>query len=178
VEVLVVLAIAGLILLIVFEAIPSLTRASRNGRRKQDVSVILDAVSSYELKDSDNFPQNCGGGGPACNVCNGSFAQCNAGIPNDYFLYYVQNDLSYYTYTNNLATNDPVVLEADYPQTHLDANPPPNTNPNQVEVYDYEKCNVNGQGGAEYLGADYNDVVALYALEGGNGTVVSQCQQL
>jgi prepilin-type N-terminal cleavage/methylation domain-containing protein len=56
VETLIVLAIAGLILLIVFEAIPALTRSSRNNQRRQDVSAVLQAVSRYELNNSGNFP--------------------------------------------------------------------------------------------------------------------------
>lgn len=60
VEVIIVLAIAGLILLIVFEAIPALQRSSRNNTRKQDVSAILRSFSNYELNNSANFPPDLG----------------------------------------------------------------------------------------------------------------------
>ena len=56
IEVLIVLAIAGLIMLIVFLAIPTLARSSRNTQRKHDVATILEAVSRYELNNSANFP--------------------------------------------------------------------------------------------------------------------------
>ena len=56
VEVLIVLAIAGLILLIVFMAIPALERNSRNNQRRQDVSGILEAISHWELNNSGNIP--------------------------------------------------------------------------------------------------------------------------
>lgn len=44
IEVLIVLAIAGLILLIVFLAVPALQRNSRNTQRKDDVSRVLGAA--------------------------------------------------------------------------------------------------------------------------------------
>ena len=47
IEVLIVLAIAGLILLIVFLAVPALQRNSRNTQRKDDVSRIGSAVQEY-----------------------------------------------------------------------------------------------------------------------------------
>ncbi|HTB49315.1 MAG TPA: type II secretion system protein [Verrucomicrobiae bacterium] len=56
VETLFVLAIAGLILLIVFLALPALERSSRNNQRRQDVSTILEAVSHWELNNSGNIP--------------------------------------------------------------------------------------------------------------------------
>jgi prepilin-type N-terminal cleavage/methylation domain-containing protein len=190
IEVLIVLSIAGLIMLIVFEAIPSLTRALRNGRRKQDISVILDAVSNYELKDSDNFPKNCSGdGSTACNVCDGTGTPAQIALecastdpPNDYFLHFAQSSLSYYTYTSTswIGVEEPVSLTADYPQNN-GKDPGPNTNTELVKVFDYEKCDSNGDGGTTSVGADYNDVVALYALENGTNspnTGTPQCQQL
>ena len=56
IEVLIVLAIAGVIMLLVFEAIPAITRGSRNNQRRQDVAAILQAVSHYELNNSANLP--------------------------------------------------------------------------------------------------------------------------
>jgi prepilin-type N-terminal cleavage/methylation domain-containing protein len=47
IEVMIVLAIAGLILLIVFLAIPALQRASRNTSRKSDAGHISSAVNDY-----------------------------------------------------------------------------------------------------------------------------------
>lgn len=180
VEVLIVLAIAGLILVIVFEAIPSVTRALRNGRRKHDVSLILGVVSEYELKDSDNFPQNCSGNGStSCKACDGTTAQCavsNTDQPNDYFLHFAQDQLSYYTYTSS--NTDPVTLTGDYPQNNNGDNPPPNTNTEQVQIYDYEKCTFGVPGSTTNVGADYSDVVALYAFEESNGTSAAQCQEL
>lgn len=47
IEVLIVLAIAGLILLIVFLAVPALQRNSRNTQRKDDIARIGSAVQEY-----------------------------------------------------------------------------------------------------------------------------------
>jgi type II secretory pathway pseudopilin PulG len=56
VETLIVLAVAGLILILVLQAIPGLGRNSRNHQRKQDVQTILEAVSHWELNHSGTIP--------------------------------------------------------------------------------------------------------------------------
>jgi prepilin-type N-terminal cleavage/methylation domain-containing protein len=56
IEVLIVLAIAGLILLVVFLAVPALQRNSRNTQRKNDVSALLGAVSEYSNTNGGALP--------------------------------------------------------------------------------------------------------------------------
>ena len=58
IEVLIVLAIAGLILLIVFLAVPALQRNSRNSGRKSDISRIGGAVIEYMNNNNGNKPQD------------------------------------------------------------------------------------------------------------------------
>lgn len=60
IEVLIVLAIAGLIMLIVFLAIPALQRNSRNNARNNDGSRISAAVSEC-LSNRNNQPSQCSG---------------------------------------------------------------------------------------------------------------------
>jgi prepilin-type N-terminal cleavage/methylation domain-containing protein len=158
VEVMIVLAIAGIILLLVFEAIPTLTRNSRNNQRSQDATAILQVISQYELNNSGNFPEGCGQGfSTNCKTINSSS-----------LLYYTT--LTYYEPTTTQVTV--------HPQTETDAAPlAAATNTNAVNVYDFEKCTDGVQDTASNVGADYNDVVAMYALESG-GTPDSQCQQL
>ncbi len=48
IEVLIVLVIAGLIMLIVFLAVPALQRNSRNTQRKNDVASLISAVQEYK----------------------------------------------------------------------------------------------------------------------------------
>ncbi|HSW99276.1 MAG TPA: type II secretion system protein [Candidatus Saccharimonadales bacterium] len=56
IEVLIVLAIAGLILLIVFLAVPNLQRNSRNTQRKDDVSRIGSAVQEFINNNNGTSP--------------------------------------------------------------------------------------------------------------------------
>ena len=56
IEVMIVLAIAGLILLIVFLAIPALQRNSRNTQRKNDVSALLGAVNEFTSNTNGTLP--------------------------------------------------------------------------------------------------------------------------
>ncbi|MBR1939221.1 type II secretion system protein [Candidatus Saccharibacteria bacterium] len=56
IEVVLVLAIAGLIFLMVFIALPALQRGQRNTQRKNDLSRIVTAVSSYQANNSNKLP--------------------------------------------------------------------------------------------------------------------------
>lgn len=56
IETLIVLAIAGLILMIVFLAVPALQRAARNTQRKNDVAAIGSAISNYVNNDGGSMP--------------------------------------------------------------------------------------------------------------------------
>lgn len=60
IEVLIVLAIAGLIVLIVFLAVPSLQRNSRNTQRKNDVSQLLGAVTEFSNNNNGRIPTSTG----------------------------------------------------------------------------------------------------------------------
>ena len=56
IEVMIVLAIAGLILLIVFLAVPALQRNSRNTQRKNDVQAMLGGISTYTSNNNGSVP--------------------------------------------------------------------------------------------------------------------------
>src|SRR5687768_2405279 len=60
IEVLIVLAIAGLIMLVVFLAVPALQRNSRNTQRKSDVSAMLGAVSEHVSNNAGRLPTASG----------------------------------------------------------------------------------------------------------------------
>lgn len=55
-ETLIVVAVAGLILLLVLQAVPILQRNSRNNQRKQDIQTILEGISHWELNHSGTIP--------------------------------------------------------------------------------------------------------------------------
>jgi prepilin-type N-terminal cleavage/methylation domain-containing protein len=56
IEVLIVLAIAGLILLIVFLAVPALQRNSRNTQARNEAANILGAVSEFASNNNGKLP--------------------------------------------------------------------------------------------------------------------------
>lgn len=56
IEVLIVLAIAGLILLIVFLAVPALERTARNTQRKNDAAAIGGAISNFASNNAGLTP--------------------------------------------------------------------------------------------------------------------------
>ncbi|HSX35892.1 MAG TPA: type II secretion system protein [Patescibacteria group bacterium] len=56
IEVLIVLAIAGLILLIVFLAVPALQRNARNTERKNDAAGALSSISEYLDNNGGSLP--------------------------------------------------------------------------------------------------------------------------
>ena len=63
IEVMIVLAIAGLILLIVFLAVPALQRSSRNTQRKNDSSHLGGLISEWESNNAGTTPTGFGTGG-------------------------------------------------------------------------------------------------------------------
>lgn len=56
IEVLIVLAIAGLILLVVFLAVPALQRNARNTQRKEDVASLMGGISEFINNNNGNLP--------------------------------------------------------------------------------------------------------------------------
>ena len=56
IEVVLVLAIAGLIFLMVFIALPALQRSQRNTRRRQDMARILSALTDYQANNNGQMP--------------------------------------------------------------------------------------------------------------------------
>jgi len=58
IEVLIVLAIAGLILLIVFLAVPALQRNGRNTTKRSDASKVMGAVGEFTAANRSKIPVN------------------------------------------------------------------------------------------------------------------------
>jgi prepilin-type N-terminal cleavage/methylation domain-containing protein len=63
IEVLIVLAIAGLIMLIVFLAVPALQRNSRNTATKNDVQNVLGGIAEFQGANNGRMPDTIGGTG-------------------------------------------------------------------------------------------------------------------
>lgn len=60
IEVVLVLAIAGLIFLMVFIALPALQKGQRDAQRKNDLSRISTQISNYSGSNRGNIPQSSG----------------------------------------------------------------------------------------------------------------------
>lgn len=80
IEVMIVLAIAGLILLIVFLAVPALQRNSRNTQRKNDVQAALGAVSEFESNNAGALPTAY-----SSNALTGAAGSTSAGVRLGYY---------------------------------------------------------------------------------------------
>jgi prepilin-type N-terminal cleavage/methylation domain-containing protein len=68
IEVMIVLAIAGLILLVVFLAVPALQRNARNTQRREDAGNMLSAVSEYVANNNGAVPAGKTGTGNTVSV--------------------------------------------------------------------------------------------------------------
>ncbi len=58
VEVVLVLAIAGLIFMMVFVAVPAVYRTQRDGQRKADLSRLTNSLSSYQSNNRGSLPSS------------------------------------------------------------------------------------------------------------------------
>lgn len=66
IEVLIVLAIAGLIMLIVFLAVPALNRNARNTQRRDDVAALMAIFAENLNNNNSTLPATCTGASATC----------------------------------------------------------------------------------------------------------------
>ncbi len=146
IEVLIVLAIAGLIMLIVFLAVPALQRNSRNTQRRDDVGKLLSIVTEYSTNNNGQLPTNA--------VCFGEMAISGGNntqpvsAPGGYYCKAAGTSISW---DQNAAAN--------------------NTTTDTVVLRSGARCD-GTTGNATTQGASARSVVALYTLEIGT----KQCQ--
>ena len=155
IEVMIVLAIAGLILLIVFLAVPALQRNSRNTQRKNDVSVLLSAVSEYETNNNGSLPNTCSGTTPVQIGPAATGSQAKVG---------------YYNLGCAVAapTNGHVEVLAAFAATAA-----LNTAAKDyVIIVPSAVCNAGGA-----IAGSARSVVAVYEIENGSGTYAPVCQE-
>ncbi len=151
IEVLIVLAIAGLILLIVFLAVPALQRNSRNTNRKNDVAALSGAVVEYEQNNNGDQPNQAAAGATTPEIL-----ISKSGINP------VVAKVGFYSAANISVKPGSVA-----------ANLAAVTSDTTVRLVTGAKC---GTGGAAVGGAA-RGVAALYAVETGSGTATSVCQE-
>ena len=146
IEVMIVLAIAGLILLIVFLAVPALQRNAHNTSIKNDVAGLLAGVNEYVNNNNGSVPTGLANQTVSSVDITGGAGTNNATVKIGYIDGTTGVTLSKATapVTNNQATGT-------------------------VHIYTSAVCNGND---ATNAGATSRNVVALYALEGG----AKECQ--
>jgi len=109
IEVLIVLAIAGLILLIVFLAVPALQRNSRNTQRKNDVSALLGAVSEYSNNNGGSLPGAVTVSGNTAYFCASGTCDSTNGTPAK-IGFYTEGNVSISTSSSGAADKDKVQI--------------------------------------------------------------------
>ena len=150
IEVMIVLAIAALILLVVFKAVPGLQRSQRNTARKQDAQRLIAAY--YEAKG--NF-----GGQPV--------PFCNGGDPSNPCFIQSTPLNEYDNHSNNVLYSWTITPWSYAPGV---------SQLSQLYIYNYLKCNPDGT--STPVGATINDVVAMYFYESGGGSgLIAHCQE-
>lgn len=171
VEVLIVLAIAGLVFSLIFLAIPALTRSSRNSERRTGVTSILHSVSFYALNHGGSIIPSCTfSGASSCVTLFQSLSLAKISYYNGTInTGFVVCDGAYSSGTLSYGTN---------PDCGSGPNQPARTDTDKVIIFNYQHCDPNTPGGSTNIGAGYSDVVALYAIETGSSANAGQCQEL
>jgi prepilin-type N-terminal cleavage/methylation domain-containing protein len=145
IEVLIVLAIAGLIMVMVFIAVPNLQRNQRNTGRRQDASRVLTAV--------DNFVTNANGTMPSINTTNENSILTDGGP-------YTQYSLTAGAGTEtNLTVNKLIILNGTQTLTA--------TNGQAIAVVTNAQCNNSVLGSTTSFG---RKVAVVYTLEPASGS--------
>jgi prepilin-type N-terminal cleavage/methylation domain-containing protein len=112
IEVMIVLAIAGLILLVVFLAVPALQRNARNTTRREDAGNILAAVNEYVANNNGSLPTTVSGSGAELTI--GASGTNTVPVDMGYYTYSATNivvdDQDTYGTTNNTTTDTIVIL--------------------------------------------------------------------
>jgi prepilin-type N-terminal cleavage/methylation domain-containing protein len=142
IEVMIVLAIAALILLIVFLAVPALQRNARNTQRSTDANNLVAAYNEYV--------NNTGGTTPVAN--------CTGATP---CAWYSNAKLGFYT----IAANYHFVVQPNPAATVPGG--AANVELNEVYMYTYETC---GSSTTAANGTSPQNVATIYYVETGSGT--------
>jgi prepilin-type N-terminal cleavage/methylation domain-containing protein len=154
IEVLIVLAIAGLILLIVFLAVPALQRTSRNTARKSDVGRVGSLTTEFVSNNNGRLP----------------LAADNTAIAD------AAGTLSQYDFST--ATGNPANLVVVAGNAAPQGNP---SNIDQIVIATGAKCNPNGAASLAGPGSTepgtVRQLAIMYSVENANG-VTPVCQDI
>lgn len=159
IELLFVMAIAGVIMLLVFLALPALLRNGHNNDRKQDATMVLQTVASYELSNSGKFPDPCSGDVDPP-VAPGDPQSCKSLFMQHRFM-----DLRHY---------EPSAVQAEALYAGYDATSLTMPGDDELFIHNYLRCEDNKPTG---VAAGVFDAVALYRIETRTGFEPA-CQEL
>jgi prepilin-type N-terminal cleavage/methylation domain-containing protein len=149
IEVLIVLAIAGLIMLIVFLAVPALQRNSRNTQYRNDAAAYLGAVNEFMASNNGNLPANG----------NNLFGPTNADATT------IQNSAK----TQNIKIFSIVTATTGGSQT---------ANLNAAYIVKGAKCGtISGTDTHTYVSGPGKAVIVVYPIENSSGNAVAQCTE-
>ena len=163
IEVVLVLAIAGLIFLMVFVALPQLQRSQRDSQRKQDVSRVVTALEEYKANNRGKLPTPTGTSVTCTNTAATSI------IPNDSSSYENLNlACSFIATSLNVKTSDSnefINPNGDvYAITISKRSAPRSSVTNQKRIYIDLQAKCAGEGSAPTSNA--KEYAVLLKLEG------------
>jgi prepilin-type N-terminal cleavage/methylation domain-containing protein len=158
IEIMIVLVIAGLILLIVFLAVPALQRNARNTSRKSDVSALLAAMNEFTDNNNNTLPTGGTWANPnfTFNAPAGATSQAKMGY-----------------YTNGAGTADGDIHFAAA-ATATAAGTLTASNKDYVILSTGTYCNTGNAG--DSLAGTLHGITAVYELETGSNTYSQECQ--
>lgn len=152
IEIMIVLAIAGLILLIVFLAVPALQRNSRNTQRNTDIGSLVGAFNEFVNNNNGTVPNaSCSGATPCAWLRN-----ARAGI--------YGGGSNTWTAANYIYSYSAVAQALN-----------PAANVNNVWTYNFETCG-GANNNAGVAGTSINNVAFIYYVETGGGGTNEECR--
>ncbi|MBQ3293980.1 type II secretion system protein [Candidatus Saccharibacteria bacterium] len=156
IEVVLVLAIAGLIFLMVFIALPAMQRSQRDTQRRQDYSALSSAITSYITNNNGNLPKS------GASLAGSRYINATGKDPNglDYQIHVVEAPSG----NADPAYKDLTVI-------------PNNQTPSTVYVVRKAECSTNDNGDPYPKYVNSTRAFAIFGnLEAGNGTYCSASQ--
>lgn len=141
IEVLIVLAIAGLIMVVVFLAVPALQRNSRNNSRTTDINNLSSAVAEYSANNEGKLP--------AASVANTANSDAEQVFKSTKTGFYV--DASKVSVVAQSTVASTTVTNADA----------------EVKIVTSAKCDTNGK----VVAGNARQFAIQFAVEGGSGNV-------
>jgi prepilin-type N-terminal cleavage/methylation domain-containing protein len=165
IEVVLVLAIAGLIFLMVFIALPALQRSQRNTQRKNDLSRFMTAVTTYQSNNSGRAPWD------SCTSRGQGIPQTEACMDQNFIKRYITGGEEP---SSSAQFQDPdgeqyhfyvaADMTADRPESNYASGDTFGNNDHKIDVFHHTKC--GAQENSITYSSGKHDIALLMILEG------------